>query len=288
MCALAIERRARVTLTAREPGVAPPPMPPIVLAALRRTGAESLQASLTSDFPVGAGLGGSSAVGVALSAVLAAWRGESLSPATLAERSRDIEVEELGIVGGRQDHYAAACGGALALTFGEGVTVDPIALGASTCAALEQRCLVRYTGESRLSGDTIQGVLDAYLARTPSVVFALDRMAALARLMATSLTHGDLESLGALVGEHWAHQRSLHPGIATPRIDAMISRALAAGALGAKPLGASGGGCVLVIAARDRVHDVAAAIDGLGEPLPFRIAHHGVDVMRETGDGSQH
>jgi galactokinase/mevalonate kinase-like predicted kinase len=101
--------------------------------------------------------------------------------------------------------------------------------------------------------------------------------------MATSLTHGDLESLGALVGEHWVHQRSLHPAIATPRIDTLISRALAAGALGAKPLGASGGGCVVVIAARDRVHDVAAAIDGLGEPLPFRIAQHGVDVTPHSG-----
>mgnify|MGYP000296261769 CR=1 FL=1 len=278
VCALAIERRARVTLTPRAADAAP--MPPIVQAALRRAGAETLHASLDSDFPVGAGLGGSSAACVALSAALAAWRGVAVSPAQLAERSREIEVEDMGIVGGRQDHYAAAFGGALALTFGDRVIVDTIALSAPTCAALEHRCLVRFTGESRISGETIQAVLDAYLARTPSVVFALDRMAALARLMATSLTHGDLESLGALVGEHWVHQRSLHPAIATPRIDTMITRALAAGALGAKPLGASGGGCVLVIAARDRVHDVAAAIDGLGEPLPFRIAQHGVDVMQ--------
>jgi len=276
---------------ARAPGAAPQSLPLIVQAALRRASAgslnSSLNASLDSDFPVGAGLGGSSAACVALSAALAAWRGELLSPAMLAEHSREIEVEELGIPGGRQDHYAAAFGGALALTFGDRVTVDPIALDEPTCAALEQRCLVRYTGESRISGDTIQAVLDAYLARTPSVVFALDRMAALARLMATSLTFGDLESLGALVGEHWVHQRSLHPGIATPRIDAMITRALAAGALGAKPLGASGGGCVLVIAARDRVHDVAAAIDGLGEPLPFRIARRGVEVTPVPGDSGR-
>lgn len=286
VCAVAIERRARVTLSApgsRGATHASQGVPPLVQAALRRAGAEQLTVSLESDFPVGAGLGGSSAAGVALSAALAAWRGESCSLAELAERSRAVEVEELGIQGGRQDHYAAAFGGALALRFGEQVTVDPIALSAATGAELETRCLVRYTGESRISGETIGAVLDAYLARSAPVVFALDRMAALAQLMATSLTHGDLDSLGALVGEHWVHQRSLHPAIATPGIDTMITRALAAGALGAKPLGASGGGCVLVIAARDRVPEVEAAIDGLGEPIPFRIAHHGVDVRVHSG-----
>lgn len=280
VCALAIDRRARVVLSSGPVEGGEPSR--LVAAALRRAGLSTLRATLTSDFPVGAGLGGSSAAGVALSAALAAWNHEACSPQELAERSRQIEVEELGIPGGRQDHYAAAFGGALALNFGVQVDVEPIPLETGTINALEQRLMVLYTGESRISGETIRAVLDAYRERTPRVVFALDRMATLARLMATALGHGDIESLGALVGEHWTHQRELHEAITTPRIDALISRALAAGALGAKPLGASGGGCVLVIAASGREEEIASAIDGLGEPLPFKVATEGVVVERSA------
>lgn len=283
VCNVAIERRAAVTLTNTVPPDAPEPTP-LVRAALAHAALDQLYGTIHSDFPIGAGLGGSSAVGVALAAATASWRGLSPTPAELAETSRQIEVEQLGIAGGRQDHYAAAFGGALGLEFGEEVTVHPITLTHDTIDALEQRCLVYYTGESRISGDTIRAVLGGYVARTPAVVFALDRMAALARLMAVALTHGDLDALGALVGEHWVHQRSLHPGITTPRIEALVAATAAAGALGAKPLGASGGGCVVVIAPADRVEAVHAAAMALATPLSFTVATTGVQVEAQSVD----
>lgn len=279
VCNLAIERRATVTL--REPEGGEPPNDPLLHAALTAHGLTHLVGTLQSDYPIGAGLGGSSAAGVAVAAAIAAWRGEVPSPSQLAEASRRVEVEHLGIAGGRQDHYAAAYGGALGLHFSATVSATPIALGAETVASLERRCLVVYTGESRISGDTIRAVLDSYAQRTPAVVFALDRMAALARLMATALATGDVDALGALVGEHWVHQRALHPGITTARIDALVAATATAGALGAKPLGASGGGCVLVIAPTDRVTAVRQAARALGDELPFRIARTGVEVTRE-------
>ena len=78
-------------------------------------------------------------------------------------------------------------------------------------------------------------------------------MKALARAMADELSDQDLDELGELVWEHWQHQRSLHPSIPTPLIDSILERARAAGARGGKALGASGGGCVLVIAGDDNV-----------------------------------
>lgn len=281
VCNVAIERRATVTLRTRpEPAATEAANAPIIRAALTAAGVPQLDVSLHNDFPVGAGLGGSSAAGVAMAAALATWHNEQVTPAQLAERSRALEVDHLGIAGGRQDHYASAFGGALGLAFDDQVTVTPIALSASTRDALETRCLVYFTGESRISGDTINAVLDAYRNGASNVVLALDRMATLARLMATSLAVGDLDALGALVGEHWVHQRSLHPGIPTERIDTLISQSLAAGALGAKPLGASGGGCVLVIVPAGREAPVHAAIGALAERLPFRVASRGVVVER--------
>ena len=48
----------------------------------------------------------------------------------------------------------------------------------------------------------------------------------------------------------------------------------------AEALGASGGGCVLVIAAEKRVDNVREAIGSLGQILPFKIANDGVERCR--------
>ena len=250
---------------------------PLVEAAVRRAGVTGLDVALYNDFPVGAGLGGSSAAGVALAAALSRFSGETLSPSLVAERSRATEVEELGVAGGRQDHYASAFGGALALRFSDrGTDARRIALSPHTVAELERRCIVVYTGESRISGDTITAVTSAYERHDSQVLIALRRMRELALEMARALDDGDIDALAALVGEHWAHQRSLHPAIPTRRIDAIIECARHAGALGAKALGASGGGCVIVIARDGLETQVAAAVSALGPLLPFTIAEQGV------------
>jgi D-glycero-alpha-D-manno-heptose-7-phosphate kinase len=246
-------------------------------AAVRRAGIGGITVEIASDFPLGAGLGGSSAAGVAVSGALTAWRGGTLDRMALAEQSRAIEVEDLGVPGGWQDHYAAAYGGALALTFGDETRVRRIPLTPSLKASLERRCIVAYTGQSRISGDTITAVLGAYKARDRQVLHALGRMKALARAMADELWANDIDELGALVGEHWTHQRSLHPSIPTPLIDEILERARAAGARGGKALGASGGGCVLVIAGEDNVDEVTAAVTSLAPHLvPVRIDESGL------------
>jgi len=253
---------------------------PLVEAAVRRAGIRGADVALYNDFPVGAGLGGSSAAGVALADSLSRCAGEVLDPAALAERSRATEVEELGIAGGRQDHYASAFGGALALRFSDrGTNVHSIPLTREAREELERRCIVVYTGESRVSGDTITAVTSAYERRDTKVLFALRRMKELAEGMARALECADIDELAALVGEHWAHQRSLHPAIPTNRIDAIIERARAAGALGAKALGASGGGCVLLIARRGNEEAVASVASALGPLLPFAIAERGVETF---------
>jgi D-glycero-alpha-D-manno-heptose-7-phosphate kinase len=270
------------------PGVAEPDRLPLVAAALRRAGYAG-QVAITSDFPIGSGLGGSSAAGVALAAALAAAQGRVLSPASIAEWSRALEVEELGIAGGRQDHYAAAYGGALGLTFdgdvsGRPVAVEQIPLSAAARSALEARITLVYTGESRISGETITAVLDAYRERAPRVVEALDRMAVLARGMRSALHAADVTTLGALIDEHWMHQRALHPRITTERIDALEQAARAAGAQGLKALGASGGGCVMIVSDAGDAARVVEAVSLFGEILPWRVATTGVEVSQLSPD----
>ena len=259
---------------------------PLVRAALRRAGIAGATANVTSDFPLGSGLGGSSAAGVALAGALAALRGETIEPAALAELSRRTETEELGVPGGFQDHYAAAFGGGLLLTYQGGVGVERLSLSDETCNELARRGVLVYSGVSRISASTITAVSDAYRARDRDVCAALARMKALAVEMAAALRRGDLDALGEQVGEHWVHQRALHPTITTERIEAIGRAAARAGGLGLKALGASAGGCVLAIARDGREEELALALAPLGERLTFTVDRGGFEVIMAMDDRS--
>lgn len=282
VCNLAINRYATVTVV--RDGETPSPSAgsadrAIIEAAARRFRVRDVHIDVQSDFPISAGLGGSSAVGVAVVAALSASRGERMQAAAVAELSREIEINDLGIPGGRQDHYAAAYGGALGLRFSAGgkVQVREIGLDARTRAEIEKRCFILYTGQSRISSDTINAVLGAYRSGDKQVVAALRHMKEIAEFMPDTLANGDLDALGRLVAQQWRYQRSLHPAIPTPEIDDVIARATAAGAVGAKALGASGGGCVLVISSASAVERVKGAIAPLGQLLPFKVDERGVE-----------
>lgn len=260
---------------------------PLVSAALRRAGLSDVHVELRSDFPVGAGLGGSSAAGVALAGAVAAWRDETVSRVDLAERSCTTERSDLGIAGGSQDHYAAAFGGALGLRFRQGaIDVEQIALGAELRAELSRRCLLWFTGESRISAQQIRVVVDALGAGDRRVLALLAGMKSCARSSADALRRGSIDDLGHIVGEHWTLQRELHPSITTATIDAMCDRAYAVGALGCKALGASGGGCVVVIAGADNGDEIARSIGDLATPLDYAVDTAGFSVAeRERADG---
>lgn len=287
VCNIAIDRCAQVRLEAAPAGTLeaePATDSRLAQAAMQRAGVSGIRAVVSSDFPSGAGLGGSSAIGVALAGALRLWRQMSLEDrAAIAEESRDVEVHDAGIPGGRQDHYAAAFGGALELTFGRATTVRPLELDARAIRSVEERCLVFYTGQSRISGDTISAVLGAYTSGDARVAGLLSRMRDLAGAMALALADGDIDTLGGLVGEHWQHQRGLHPAIPTPRIDEVLATAARAGALGGKALGASGGGCVVVIAREGTSEAIRQSVGPLARPIPFAVDVHGVRALALEG-----
>lgn len=281
VCNLAITRYATATVARGDGDSALSPRIDdlLVRAAVRCSSVPDASASITSDFPVGAGLGGSSAAGVALAGALAALADTPIDSAALAERSRRTEVEELGIAGGFQDHYAAAFGGALLLTGGSAVDVERITISDSLADALSRRIVLLYTGQSRISARTIAAVADGCRARDPSVCRALDQCKQLALLMAHALRRGDVDSLGELVGEHWIHQRALHPSITTDGIDAIHAACMRAGALGMKALGASGGGCVMVVARDGDEDSLATVLEPLGTRLEFTVDRTGFHLL---------
>ena len=101
----------------------------------------------------------------------------------------------------------------------------------------------------------------------------LGQCRAVARDATTHVQHG--ARIGRQRERPGAGQRALHPAITTPLIDRIIDVAAAAGAIGGKALGASGGGCVLLVAAHGFEEPIRRAVQSLATPISFAIDHQG-------------
>ena len=78
-----------------------------------------LEITTRSNAPAGSGLGTSAAMGVALIGALSRLSNKILLPYECAEQASAIERSELGILGGKQDHYASSVGGISFMEFME-------------------------------------------------------------------------------------------------------------------------------------------------------------------------
>ncbi len=208
-----------------------------------------------SNAPAGSGLGTSASMGVALIGALGTYEGKTLLPYEFAELASLIEQKELGILGGKQDHYASALGGINFMEFlGEEVKVSKLLIPQNVIYELEKSLVLCYTGKSRLSGDIHQKVRQAYNNYETKTRQALKNLKSIAFEMKNALLKGDLTSFAELMNANWENQKALHPSVTNEQIDRLFDIALQNGALGGKACGAGGGGCLLFLAETDCEH----------------------------------
>ncbi len=231
-----------------------------------------------SAAPPGSGLGGSGAMGVALVAALLALRGDRRMPAEIAAEAFDIETRDAGVLGGKQDQYAAALGGVQFLSFGDpDVGATRLDLPPATLYELETSLVLCYTGASRVSSDTHARVWQAWERGDPGVAKALDGLRACALAMRDALGRGALNDVGAVLSENWRCQRALADGMQTPAMARLEAVAASAGAIGAKACGAGAGGCLVFLSRAGAEADVAHALEAAGGTiLPFTFEAGGV------------
>ncbi len=239
----------------------------LLKAAVRVSSVGGVDVVVASETPLGAGVGASASVGVALLGALSALRSDSWPREELANRAHYLEVDEIGVAGGRQDQYAALNGGFQYLEFKDPVaTSTRLDVPPPVVDALMQGLVLCYTGHSRISGDIITRVMGNYRRGDPRTTDALRRLKAIAIEMRDALIAGDLHSFGALLFDNWRCQQQLDASVTTPDIDTLFDLALRGGAVGGKALGAGGGGCVLFYAP-DNAEGLRSVLRGRGLTL---------------------
>jgi D-glycero-alpha-D-manno-heptose-7-phosphate kinase len=233
-----------------------------------------------SEAPAGAGIGGSSAMAVAICAALDRFTGAGRSKVDWVHISRDAEAIVIHIPTGMQDHYPPAFGGAAAIELIPGgerrieinVNLDE----------LERRLVVCYTGKPRQSAINNWGVFKAHIDNKREVVSNLERISQIAQKLRDALAAGDWNETGRLMHSEWQFRRRNLPTISTKTIDRIIDSTRRKGALAGKVCGAGGGGCVVLLVepdARERVEKTV--VEAGGQLLPMRIDRQGVQVVAQ-------
>ncbi len=256
----------------------------LVKAAVRQMSLQfgSFDLITQSNAPPGSGLGTSAAMGVTLIGVLGALKDVTYLPYQYAELASSIERHELGILGGKQDHYASAVGGINFMEFqDEEVKTSSIKLPAHIQYELEKNLVLCYTGQSRLSGNIHQNVTQAYKSGEPSVRKALETLKIIAESTKTALIRGRLTEFGELLTENWNNQKKLHESVTNEQIDKLFKIALDHGAIGGKACGAGGGGCLLFYCQPTREHNVRQKLEEAGmRIIDFNFDFNGLQVWR--------
>lgn len=224
---------------------------------------EPLEIELSTDVPFGSGIGGSSALTVALLGALERRTPRDLSGVDRVDFVRDVETRVLGKPAGVQDYYPALAGGLHTIVFRPGATrarredVD--------AAAWNGRLTLFDTGASHSSGMNNWEILRSRLEGDPRVAAEIESVRKSAVAMADAAARHDFPAMGAALAREWDARRRLAPVVSTPLIERAIAAAREAGAWGGKACGAGGGGFVALLSPEDRTPAVRAALGALGE-----------------------
>ena len=223
----------------------------------------SMTVTLKSNVPVQSGLGGSSALSVALGAALLRVVGREVDADAYLRFIQNFETRLLALPTGYQDYYPPLFGGLVALeaTF-DGVVRTPIDGGLDF---LREHLLLVDTRMDHESGMNNWEVLRGFLDGEFEVRAALNRINHCAHRMRDAVRTCDLAGAAAALDDEWNARRTLAPVVSNERIESLIAAAKGAGALAGKVCGAGGGGCIIFFVpsdAREAVERAIGAQDG--------------------------
>lgn len=237
-----------------------------------------VEISSTADVPSGTGLGSSSSFTVGLLHTLACYQGKYVSKTKLAEEACKVEIEKLGAPIGKQDQYAAACGGLNFISFhkDDSVSVEPVIMRGETLGNLQDNLVMFYTGITH-DANKILAEQKKNIVTQADKMKNLIRMCDLARGMKSSLESNTISDFGAILNEGWMKKKELAGSISSSRIDELYSIAMNNGATGGKLLGAGGGGFLLFYCPKEKQ---ALLRDKLMlKSFPFKFEHDGSSVV---------
>lgn len=209
---------------------------------------KGLRMELESGSPPGAGLGGSSAMGVTCYSAISQFLGLEFDRVDAISKVNSIEARILDCgPAGYQDYYPALFGGVLGLVATPGKVHVEQLYTEELKAVLESHITLVYSGETRLSGINNWEVYKAFFNKDKVVRAGLTEIAHLSHNALLAIQNKKYTDLIPLIGLEGEERKKLFPGILTPSMQELHRELKTLGNhFGMKICGAGGGGCFLL------------------------------------------
>ena len=229
------------------------------------------------DLPARTGLGSSSSFTVGLLNALYALKGEMISKYELAKEAIHAEQDILKENVGSQDQISVSYGGFNKIIFYKDgdFKVEPITLRKGRIQELQSHLMLIFTGLSRYASE----IAGEQIKNTPHRTAELRAMHQMVGHSIDILNgNSSIIEFGKLLHEGWRLKKSISSKISTAGVDSIYGRALKAGAVGGKLLGAGGGGFMLFFVPPERRAKVREALKKLLE-VKFSFEREGSEII---------
>jgi len=223
------------------------------------------------DLPARSGLGSSSAFTVALIKAISALQGRQINKLELAREAIHVEHNIIKECVGIQDQIETAYGGINKISFNkdDSFNVYPVKISAERLKELHDHLLLFFTGITRYAPQMAIKQVQNIAKKDCHITEMISLVDEGRRILSDS---SDICEFGRLLDVAWQIKRSIAAGISNDIVDSYFSKAMKAGALGGKLLGAGGGGFMLIFAEPHRHLEIIAALSSL-KLVPFEFEH---------------
>lgn len=228
-----------------------------VIGRLRDEIPSGFEMSIRSDVPIGAGMSSSTALCLAAIRTLHGAIGTDRSPADCAELAYQIESHDLRTECGRMDQYAIAFGGVTWIETGENASAERLPVQPVPIVVAD-------TQEQHDTAELQVWLRRRIRERDTELLDSLGRVVSYVREGRSALLRSDHSRLGELMSLQQVEEKLM--GTSTDRLEQLCAAARGAGALGAKQMGAGGGGCMIALAEPEQIDAVEAALSSSGAP----------------------
>jgi D-glycero-alpha-D-manno-heptose-7-phosphate kinase len=196
------------------------------------------------DVPVGSGLGTSSSLVISILSAFVQWLNLPLGEYEIAHLAYEIERQDLGMAGGRQDQYAAAFGGVNFMEFyrNDKVIVNPLRIKSQHLYELENNLVLYFTSTTRLSSTIIESQSKNVKSENKKSLEAMHHLKDQAIQMKEALLRGRINDIGEILDYGFQQKKNMAEGISNQLIEEIYDVVKKAGSTGGKISGAGGGG----------------------------------------------
>ena len=254
---------------------------PAIRNAMKMLDMHEIRLIYEADLPARSGLGTSSSFAVGMLNAFYALKGKYADKKRLADEAIYLERILCNESGGWQDQIAASFGGLNRIEFNKDGTYDvkPIIIHPDRKKQLNENLLLFFTGFTRFSSDIQKANQIGYKEKTKQLLQMLDLVDEAEKTLEDK--GRNLDDFGNLLDLTWKLKRQTGDSITTDCIDTLYSKAINAGALGGKLLGAGGGGFLLFYVQPENRERVIESLKDL-LLVPFQFENSGTQVIHFT------